>query len=189
MVVADCPDHADRQSEYEAGDVEYAPRPEPVDAKDENVEQREIEEERQRRLRFAASKHRREECAGEAEHRQHRAVLACCKGDAADAERGEGGERRPLADHCVAGEHEIADEVEQCEASPLQCQPEDTVACISRLGDAEGDQRDAGDGCGDQAYRYWQQPVIDHQAQHRSDAEEEKNDADLGEWVGFPEPP
>jgi hypothetical protein len=42
MVVADRPNHADCQREHEAGDVEDAPRPEPVDAEDENVEQREI---------------------------------------------------------------------------------------------------------------------------------------------------
>ena len=188
MVVGDRPGHADRKREHEAGDIEDTPCPEPVDAQDEHVEQCEIEEERQRRRRLSAGEHRREEGAGKTERRQRRAVLARGKGDAADAERGEGGEREPLADHRVAGKHEIADEVEQREAAALQRQPEDAVAGKARPRHAKGDQSDAGDRRGDQAHRYRQQPMIDRQAQTRGDAEEEEDDADLGERVGFPKP-
>ena len=182
-IVVHTPGHADQQSQHEARDIERTPRLEPVHPQYEDIEQREIREQGQRRVAAPSRQNRRQEGAGDAEHSQRRPVLASRQQDAGHAEHGEQHEGRPLAQHAVAGEHEIAGQVEHRKAAPLQRQAEAAVGRFTGLAKAEGDQHHTNHGHQREPQPDRKKAVLDGQLQARCDPEEQQHDADLGERI------
>ncbi len=185
---AAAPGEADQESEGEGGEVQKAPALEPVHGDDEGVKQQVITE--QHDIVAAASRGEdwREKGARDAQRRERLRVLACRHeyADGADACEREKSWRG--ADHLVAREHEVGNEIKNGESTALQRMAEHLVHAFGDAAVAEPDHRHGGDCAQCQPDRNRHESVLHGEAQSGGHAEEQQYDADFGEQVATDQP-
>ena len=181
------PHHANDKREQEAADVKRAPALHPVHADDERVEQGVVAEQQNMIAAAGGRKHWRHEGAGNAQHCQRHSVLDGGQNDAAHAKRHEKKERQTHIDHLVTGQHEKDDQIKNGEAAALQGEAEHPVFGSCDTVPAEGDHGDGRHGAYQQPHLNREQAVLGGQLEARGDAEEQQNDADLGQDVAADE--
>ena len=165
-----------------ADEIQIAPRFEPADRENEAVQQRVIRKQHDVIAFAAAGEHRRQERAGEPEHREHLGILPDREQRRRDAEHHEEREARRRMDQREHAQREEHVEIQQADARALQNQavqparraqpPAAHTAC-----------RNPPPRPPSEPQRHRQHVVVVGELEQEADAEKQNHHADLGDDV------